>query len=91
MYLEEALTRFQDQYPIVLRNRNADIQAQNPHSHQVAYLLMAFGMMDLLHHTSRAGGSNTVKSGLKYNKADCCGQDATSSWGQISADLKWCD
>ena len=50
MYLEEALTRFQDQYPIVLRNRNADIQSQNPHSHQFAYLLMEFGMMDLIIH-----------------------------------------
>ena len=49
--MEEALTRFQDQYTIVLGDLNADIgQYQNPHSHQVADLLMNFGLVDLLNH-----------------------------------------
>ena len=48
--LEEALTRFRDQYPIVLGDLNANIfQAKNPCSQQVANILMEFGLMELLH------------------------------------------
>ena len=49
--LEEALTCFQYQYPIVLGGFNDDIlQAQNPHSQHVADILMEFGLVDLFHH-----------------------------------------
>ena len=49
--LEEALSFFQYQYPIVLGGFNDDIlQAQNPHSQHVADLLMEFGLVDLFHH-----------------------------------------
>ena len=49
--LEEALERFRYQDPIALGYLNADIrQAQNPRSHQVADLLMEFGLAELLHH-----------------------------------------
>ena len=54
--LEEALTCFRYQDPIVLGDLNDDIgQAQNPcsqavSSQQIADLLMEFGMMELLHH-----------------------------------------
>ena len=47
--LEESLTRFRDQYPIVLGNLNSDIgEAHNHYIHKVADLLMEFGMVDLL-------------------------------------------
>ena len=49
--LEEALIRFRYQDPIVLGDLSANIgQVQNLHSHQVAELLIEFGLMDLLHH-----------------------------------------
>ena len=56
LYLKEALTLFQDQDPMVLRDLRADIgQSQNPRSHQVADLLMDFRQMDLLHHFRQRG------------------------------------
>ena len=46
-HLEDALSRFRDQDPIVLRNLNANIgQSQNPHSQHVADLLMECRMVD---------------------------------------------
>ena len=49
--LEEALTRFQNQNPIVPGGLNDNIgQSQNPQSHQVADLLIDFGLVDLLLH-----------------------------------------
>ena len=49
--LGEALTRFQNEYPIVVWDLNSNISyVHNPHSHQVADLLMEFGLTDLLHH-----------------------------------------
>ena len=49
--LEEAMTRFWDQYPIVLGYLNSNTgQSQNPLSQQVSDLLMQFELMDLLHH-----------------------------------------
>ena len=51
----DSLTRFRDQKPIVLGDLNADIQAQNPRSNQVADLLMEFGMVVLYHHLVNEG------------------------------------
>ena len=49
--MKKAHTRFWDQYPIELGYLNANIgQAEDPNSHQVADLLMEFGLMDLLHY-----------------------------------------
>ena len=43
-----------DQYPIILGDLNADVwQPQNPHSHQVADLMMEFSQMDLIHHVRK--------------------------------------
>ena len=61
--LEEALTRFCDQYPIVLGDLRPEIfQAQNPHSQQVSDLLMKFGLMDLLRHFGQSGKSRHTKT-----------------------------
>ena len=49
-YLEEYLTRFRDQDPILLGDPNINIQDQNPLSQKFTDLLMKFGMVDLLHH-----------------------------------------
>ena len=47
--LEEALTRFWEHDPIVLRYLSANIgQSQNPHIQQVDDLLVEFELMDLL-------------------------------------------
>ena len=49
--LEEVLTRFWDQYPIVLGELNADIgHSQNPLSQHVADLMMYFGTVHFLTH-----------------------------------------
>ena len=49
--LWEALTRFWNQSHIVLGDPNSDIgQAQNPWSQQLLYLLMGFGLVELLRH-----------------------------------------
>ena len=49
--LEESLTRFRYQDPIVLGYISTNIvQSQNSLGHQVADLLMEFGLMGLLHH-----------------------------------------
>ena len=51
LVLEEALTRFWDHSPIVVGDLSANIgQYQNLYIHQVAELLMEFGIMDLLLH-----------------------------------------
>ena len=48
--LEEALTRFKDQDPIMLGEINGDIgQDHNLRSQKVADLLTEFGLVDLLH------------------------------------------
>ena len=48
--LEEAMTWFEYQDPIVLWDLNADtVQAQNPRIQQVTNMLMKFGLVDLLH------------------------------------------
>ena len=48
--LEETLKQFRYQYLIVLGDLNANIiQSHNLRSHQVADLLMEFGLMNLLH------------------------------------------
>ena len=43
----------------MLGKLNTDIQSQNSHSKQVAEVLRGFGLLDLRHHLSRAGGSDT--------------------------------
>ena len=49
--LEEALTHFRNQEPIVLGELNANIgQSQNPRSQQIADMLVKFGLVDLRHH-----------------------------------------
>ena len=49
--LEEAMTRFRDQDPIVLGYLNTDIgQSHNHISQQVVDLMIEFEMADLLHH-----------------------------------------
>ena len=48
--LEGALTRFRDQEPILLGELNVEIKSQNPRSHQVADIMMEFGLLDLCHH-----------------------------------------
>ena len=49
--MEESLTRFQYQYPIVRGEFSANIvKFQNPRSQYVSDLLMEFGMMDILPH-----------------------------------------
>ena len=48
--LEEVLTRFREQYPIVLGDLISNIdQDHNPRSHQVADIMMDFGLVELLH------------------------------------------
>ena len=54
--LEKALTRFQDQYPIVVGDLNSDLgQSQNPHIQQVSALLLDVGLMGLLCHFRQHG------------------------------------
>ena len=49
LYLEEALARFWDQYPIFIGDLNAEIlQSQNPPRQQVVDMLMEFGTVDPL-------------------------------------------
>ena len=51
MDLEEALTRFQYQDPIVLGGLNAEIcQAHIPCIQKVSDILIEFGMMNFFHH-----------------------------------------
>ena len=50
-YLEETLARLQGQYPIILGDINMDLdEDQNMLSQLIAYLLMEFGFIDLMHH-----------------------------------------
>ena len=87
--LEEDLTRFRDQDPIVLGDLNANIQDHNTRSQHVADLLMEIGMVHLLHHSDNAGTSDTEKHVLRCGKEYSCGQDVTTSWGKIGAASKW--
>ena len=49
--LEEALVRFQGQYPIVLVDINVDLDyVQNPRRQLAADLLKEFGLIYLMHH-----------------------------------------
>ena len=48
--LEESLKHFRYQEPILLGDLSAEIQSQNPRSHQVADIMMEFGLLDLCHH-----------------------------------------
>ena len=55
----EALTHFQDQYPIVLGDLNSDIQAQNPSNQQVVDILVEFRLVYIQHHLGSSGGTDT--------------------------------
>ena len=51
LYLEESLNRFPGRDTVVLGDLNADIgRLRNPLGQQVAYLLVSFGLADLLVH-----------------------------------------
>ena len=56
--LVEALAHLWYQNPIVLGDLNANIQAHNPRSQQVAEMLMEFGLVYFRHHIGSAGCSN---------------------------------